>query len=298
MIRPQKPGQKNYFKKMTSSTKNKKILILVLCSRNYLSKISSSMQKKIWEPYFSSYRVIHFVGKAQTNNREVNYIDDDSNDYLILDTDDRYFNLAEKTIIAFEEVFKNYDFDYVFRTNTSSYINFKKFEEYINNPKNNLDYSGLKLQAIEGDEIASGAGFFISRKNIKLIIDNKKDFNTSLPDDVAIARLLGNHNILPKDLIRRDLKNIPKPQGAFRSSHFHYRCRLDPNYHRILEPYLMKYLEMATNKNSLLVYLSYFKIIFIFRFCSNILIKKIIQKYYSLKFYGELSIGKRILYER
>lgn len=278
---------------MTSSTENKKILILVLCSRNYLSRISSGMQKRIWEPYFSNYQVIHFVGKVETNNREVNYIDDGDNDYLILNTNDGYSNIAEKTIVAFEEVFKNYDFDYVFRTNTSSYINFKKFEKYIKNPKNNLDYSGQKLKTIEGDEIASGAGFFISRKNIKLLIDNKKDFDTILPDDVAIARLLENHKILPKDLIRRDLKSIPKPQEAFRSSHFHYRCRLDPNYHRILEPHLMKYLELATNNNSFLVYISYFKIILIFRFCSNKFIKKIIQKYYSLKFYGELSIGKK-----
>jgi hypothetical protein len=45
-------------------TNNKKILVLVLCSRNYLSKISSSSQRDIWGKYEKKIKFFHFVGEV------------------------------------------------------------------------------------------------------------------------------------------------------------------------------------------------------------------------------------------
>ena len=56
----------------------------------------------------------------------------------------------------------------------------------------------MVLDVEEGDTIASGAGFFLSRKNVELILTNSDKFDTSLPDDVAIARLLKNLNLTLK----------------------------------------------------------------------------------------------------
>ena len=194
----------------------------------------------------SDYKIIHFVGNNDIENRELNYIDMNSKKYLIVDTDDKYENIALKTFLAFKEIYVKYDFDYIFRTNTSSFIDFNNFEKYIENNYEKLDFSGIKLKVNEGDEIASGAGIFLSRKNIKIILDNEKKFDTLLPDDVAIARLLKSFNIHPENSTRKDLKNIPRPNQIYNSSDFHYRCRLDPAYHRILEPQLMRYLNRAT----------------------------------------------------
>ena len=130
--------------------KHKKFIILVLCSRNYLSYISSKTQKKIWSSESENIKIIHFVGSYDKHNRETNYISKENKNYLFLDTNDSYENIAKKTIMAFEKIYEVYDFDFVFRTNTSSYINFSKFFKYIKNFENKLSYAGVHVNTKEG----------------------------------------------------------------------------------------------------------------------------------------------------
>ena len=275
---------------------NPKVLILVLCSRKYLSYISSKAQKKIWDDCNKIYNIHHFVGNSYVNQREVDYISSKDSDYLVINTDDGYPNLARKTFLAFEHVVQNFEFDYLFRTNTSSFVDFKKLSQFVKNNKERLDYGGVVLDVTEGDTIASGAGFFLSRKNIELILNNGYEFDESLPDDVAIARLLKKFEISPKNIIRKNLKSVPKPSEVFQSEHFHYRCRLDPEYHRILEPKLMKYLHIASKKQGLFPLCNYFFLVIIFKISSFRMIYSLIQKFYSYKFYGEIYIKDKLLF--
>lgn len=278
--------------------KKPKVLILVLCSRNYLSYISSNKQKKIWQKNFENIQIHHFVGKEYQSEREVDYISQNQNKYLEIETNDNYDNIAKKTLLAFDKISTNYEFDYVFRTNTSSFIDLRKFKNFILNNTDSLDYAGSVLKVKEGDLIASGAGFFLSRKNIQTILDNREYFDVSLPDDVAIARLLKTFNINPTNIIRKDVKSIPNPREVLNSKHFHYRCRLDPTYHRILEPLLLNYLNRASEENNYksFIYFYFLKTIF---YISNIkIIYQFIQKYYSYKFYGEIGIKNYLLYKK
>tara|TARA_Y100000590_G_scaffold462481_1_gene626697 strand:+ start:423 stop:1322 length:900 start_codon:yes stop_codon:yes gene_type:complete len=292
----QKLGQKNFSNLVFYGNKNNKILILVLCSRNYLSHISSKAQKKVWTKASEEFNIIHYVGSLDSTVREMNYIKENSNKYLTIETGDEYSNIARKTLLAFEEVTSSYDFDYIFRTNTSSYINFNNLKGFISDNFEKLDYCGVTSIAEEGDKIASGAGFFLSRENIKLLLQNKEELDENLPDDVAIARMLKKFGKTPNNSKRKDLKSIPSPSEVFNSSSFHYRCRLDPQYHRILEPLLMKYIHKAENKIDLKIQFRYFLLRAIF-FTSNIwILNKMLQKYYSFKFYGELHLGKKIIY--
>ena len=171
-------------------------------------------------------------------------------------------------------------FDLVLCTNTSSFVDLKKLSQFVKNNSRNLNYSGVVLDVIEGDTIASGAGFFISRKNIELILQNDDKFDSSLPDDVAVARILKKFNISPKSLPRRDLKSIPKPNTVYEGSDFHYRCRLDPQFHRILEPLLLKYLNLASQKKGFVIYFYFYNLSLIFKISNIKIINKILQKYY------------------
>ena len=269
--------------------------LYIFCNLSY---ISSKKQKKIWNKKSENFQIHHFVGKECQSQREVDYISHSQYEYLEIDTNDNYENIAQKTLLAFDKISSNHEFDYVFRTNTSSFIDLKKFENFILKNTDSLDYTGSILKVMEGDVIASGAGFFLSKENIQIILDNRKYFDVSLPDDVAIARLLNKFDIKPKSSIRKDLKSIPNPKEIFNSEHFHYRCRLDPQYHRILEPLLMNYLNKASEENNLksLIYFYYLKTVF---HISNIkIIFQFIQKYYSYKFYGEIYIKNFLLYKK
>jgi hypothetical protein len=295
MKKLQKLGPKNYFN-LNEIDKNPKVLVLVLCSRNYLSFLSSKVQKKIWKDDLKNFQIIHFIGQKYRNQRELDYVGDQESEYLVVDTKDDYYNIAKKTFIALDNINSNYEYDFVFRTNTSSYINFKNLKEFVKKDFQSLDYSGSILKAVEGDTIASGAGIFLSKKNVELILQNSDYFDESLPDDVAISRVLKKFNIIPKDLNRIDLKSVPSPKIVFNTSDFHYRCRLDPNYHRLLEPSLMRYLAKATKKIGFTIHIHYFVLKLIFAISNIKLLNKLLQKYYSFKFYGEIFMGSNLIY--
>jgi len=59
------------------------------------------------------------VGTKELNEREKSYIEKNNKEYLFLNTEDNYSNLAKKTLMAFQEIYENYEFDFIFRTNTS-----------------------------------------------------------------------------------------------------------------------------------------------------------------------------------
>ena len=277
---------------------NPKVLTLVLCSRNYLSFISSKAQQKIWGKYVNDFNILHFIGHPYSSEREVDYVSEQKNNYLVLNTDDGYPNLAKKTLLAFDWAISNLEFDYLFRTNTSSFVDFKKLHKFSKSNHTNLEYSGVVLDVVEGDTIASGAGFFLSKKNVELILNNKEKFDTTLPDDVAIARLLKKFEILPSSLIRKDLKKVPKPNSVYQSDHFHYRCRLDPQYHRILEPQLLKYLNRVSEKKGIVSLIYYCFLVTIFKISNIKIVYKIVQKFYSYKFYGEINLGDKLIFSK
>lgn len=233
------------------------------------------------------------------NEKEIPYLSHEDPGYLAVESDDKYSDIALKTLLAFEEIYDKYDFDFVFRTNTSSYLNFEKFQKYVSANSNDLDYSGVQLHTKSGDNIASGAGFFISKQNIEILLNNKKQFDTKLADDVAVARCLAKNNIFPTSLPREDLKNVPSVHKVTNSNIFHYRCRLDPQFPRILEPLLFKYLSyVSTNNRSVFNYLYYLYAVIIFQISNLKFIRKIIQKFYSYKFYGLFQIGEKIIYSK
>ena len=275
----------------------KRLILLVLCSRNYLSFISSRTQKKTWSKNSTNLKIIHFIGASKKNNREIEYIKDSTHEYLVLETDDSYANLAKKTLMAIEEVYKRYEFDYIFRTNTSSYIDLDAINNYFENYKDELSYAGVHVNTVEGDLIASGAGIFLSKKNIKLLLENKSNINYDLPDDVAIAKFLASHKIYPKNIERKDLKHIPTPKDLKNEKYFHYRCRLDPQYHRILEPGLIRYLDRCKNGSFIVSIINFIYLKALFYITNFYLVKKVLQKYYSYKFYGEIYFQKKLIYK-
>ena len=244
------------------------------------------------------FNILHFIGHPYSSEREVDFVSAQKDNYLVLNTDDGYPNLAKKTLLAFDWAISNLEFDYLFRTNTSSFVDFKKLHKFSKSNHTNLEYSGVVLDVVEGDTIASGAGFFLSKKNVELILNNKEKFDATLPDDVAIARLLKKFEILPSSLIRKDLKNVPKPNSVYQSDHFHYRCRLDPQYHRILEPQLLKYLNRVSEKKGIVSLIYYCFLVTIFKISNIKIVYKIVQKFYSYKFYGEIYLGDKLIFSK
>lgn len=105
-----------------------------------------------------------------------------------------YENIGKKTICAFEYLLTT-DFDYVFRPNSSSYVNIEKLFEFTQTLPDNLVYNGSAIPYPMVGECCSGCGFFLSRDLVKIIVDNKEKWNHYLIDDIALCEFLFNMNI-------------------------------------------------------------------------------------------------------
>jgi hypothetical protein len=97
--------------------------------------------------------------------------------------------ILDKTIKAFEYCLANYDFDYIVRTNNSSFWDI-----------NVLSNRGFEtVSAIMGEYYGtyypSGSGMILPRNNVIQLVSNKHLFNYNTHDDVAIGEVMNKLNI-------------------------------------------------------------------------------------------------------
>lgn len=190
-----------------------KILILVLSfNDNAIYSEFYKTQKETWDSEkIDGVETFYYFGN--TNKNEI--IGND----IFVDVNESTHNCGYKTINTFELI-NDLEFDYVFRTNSSSYVDKKMLLEYVETkPKENY-YSGM-IGNYDGINFASGSGYFISKDLIHLVLNEKNKWKHELIDDVAIAKILFDNNISPSHNDRFDVLNWFKIPMNF----FHYRLK-------------------------------------------------------------------------
>jgi hypothetical protein len=190
-----------------------KILILVLSfNDNAIYSKFYKTQKETWDSEkIDGVETFYYFGNSNKNE----IIGND----IFVDVNESIHNYGYKTINTFELI-NDLEFDYVFRTNSSSYVDKKMLLEYVETkPKENY-YSGM-IGNYDGINFASGSGYFISKDLIKLVLNQKDNWNHLLIDDVAIAKILFDNNINPYLNERFDVINEIEIPVNF----FHYRLK-------------------------------------------------------------------------
>ena len=129
--------------------------------------------------------------------------------------------ILHKTIEALSYFLSlNSAFDFVWRTNLSSVVDFDGLHKYVSNiDKHTGFYGGYVGKALDMFFV-SGAGFLMSRDVAEYLVANKASLRYDLIDDVAIGALLEpKFGIVPIDRcwIQTGVENIRKDV-------FHYRC--------------------------------------------------------------------------
>ena len=102
--------------------------------------------------------------------------------------------ILEKTVCAFKKINEQYNYNYLIRTNLSSFFlidNLLKVSENL--PVNDV-YAGFfgTSRYIKNDIYISGSCFWLSKDIVTHIVKNKKKLHYSLFDDIAIGILLRN----------------------------------------------------------------------------------------------------------
>lgn len=204
-----------------------KILILVLSfdDNNLYTKFYEA-QKNTWDSdKIDDVDTFYYFGNHSK--------DEIIGDKIFVNTGEGVPNCGYKTIKAFELI-KNLDFDFVFRTNATSYIDKKMLLEFIKTKPKDRFYSGY-IGFYEGIKFASGSGYFISKDIIDIILNFKNDWNHDLIDDVALSKVLLKNNIIPTNNIRYDVTTKQIPMNFF-----HYRLKTDNREFDIENMYLIK----------------------------------------------------------
>ncbi len=227
-----------------------KILILVLASNTYPSRRNEKVIKKTWAIKDTANTNIIFYKSGK-------HISFKNNDLTVV-AGKKTTDIGLKTIKAFEWASKNIEFDYIFRTNTSSYVNISELQKKIKTLNNkNYIYSGIKMSLPKNEfrkkiDFISGAGILFNKNTINLILKNKDEFDKNEMDDVALGKLLQNHEVVPTSGSRFDIKgNITKQELS--DKYYHYRCRIDNHYGypRFLEKFVINFLHKRLNNKNI-----------------------------------------------
>lgn len=186
-----------------------KIIILIIAndSPTYLK------MQGIWRKYMNLHPNIHaFFIKSDPNILCDIFLDKDNDTIFIKDTESLIPGIYNKTIRSIEYCLRTIDFDFIYRTNLSSFLDLNGLYEFF--LSNKIDYGGY-IGNHESILFASGSGFILSREASIYLINNTLE--SELPDDVIIAKIL-SPKYSPQFIPRNDIQN------SLRTS-FHYRCK-------------------------------------------------------------------------
>ena len=172
-----------------------KILVLIMSSSN--EPIYAEM-KRISQIYYQLFATELTYFFMEFRDQEEEAVEDGTNLYL-KGTESITPGLYLKTMKALQYVQSNYEYDFILRTNLSSFFNFRNVLTYLSE-KPTANFAG----GFTVFWFTSGTCIFFSRDvGEKLTSDIRYDDNT--PDDVLISRLLDEkqiprHNLSPFEM--------------------------------------------------------------------------------------------------
>lgn len=202
-----------------------KLIILILASDTgeYLK------MQQLWKTYMNRFPyVTSFFIKYDPDLSDNIQLQD--NTIFIKGSESLIPGCLDKTIQSIEFVLKEFDFDFIFRTNMSSVVDLKKLHNILNDK---IQYAGV-MGIYNNITFASGAGFLLNKNSCQLLINNKDKLQYNLIDDVSLGDFFENHKIPITPLTRLDVfvcqDNMDLITKERFLNHYHFRCKSDINH--------------------------------------------------------------------
>jgi hypothetical protein len=200
----------------------KKILILVIaCNKDPYIDLEREC-REMWAAYCLSNITILFLHSSLEYSDS--FLDGST---LYVNGAEEICNVGYKMLHAFSYCLQNIEFDYIYRTNLSSYINQIGLYNYAQSLPDNNVYKGVVGQ-FGNISFASGCGYFISKDLVRYVVEYKNRWNHKLIDDVALAQLLKTINVVPEPVERIDIitnESLVNFNVETIGSCFHFRCK-------------------------------------------------------------------------
>jgi hypothetical protein len=191
-----------------------KILIVVL------SHLDGGIYTKFFETQNESWNSIEVEGVDTlflVGNNDEDKID---GNLIKTNVEESLYHCGYKTIKAFE-LLKDYEYDYIFRTNSSSYVDKQMLKDYLQDKPRTNFYSGI-IGNHYGIHFASGSGFIVSKNVVDLVLFKKEYWEHRFIDDVALGFLLRGLGVNPVLSPRFDVVTVNENTPM---NHYHYRIK-------------------------------------------------------------------------
>jgi len=143
---------------------------------------------------------------------------------LYLPVADDLAHVAEKTIACFEWALRHRDFDLVFRTNASSYIDLPNLLRFVEAEPVGTGYYAGKGANVDSIDFALGSGFFLSRDLVELVIEKQWEWDHEYMDDIALGKFLIANGIRRR-FAPRTIVSRPKDAARVDMTQFFFACR-------------------------------------------------------------------------
>lgn len=196
----------------------KKILITVMsCDKEFFINqeelIKQTWAKDIIEGKYPNIDIVFYMGCPVINET---YFDNDLKT-IVLKCEDDLDNTFKKTIRAFEYIDNNYEYDYIFRTNTSTYVNVQLLNEFIQSITDDNILYGSEIYSLSESTcpyplclFARGNSIILSKKHIDILLkDSYPLLYLNLCDDYTIGNIINSHWIKQNIDYTQYIKGIP-----------------------------------------------------------------------------------------
>jgi hypothetical protein len=194
-----------------------KILILILSydaeyvAYNRVNGIDATWRGAINDPDIQSY---YYYGGASSRYH--------NKDEIHLTTINTLPTLGILTLECLGYVLANFEFDYILRTNISSYFHIENLKNWLRDKPLKSFYAGV-VGDHSGIKFASGAGILLSRDSVEYLVSSKQRLNLRLMDDIAISEMLKGYTLTPAPRI--DFSSSSDFDPNFDRFNFHFRCK-------------------------------------------------------------------------
>lgn len=177
----------------------KKILVLVLTYTEEPYRSLMNAQRGTWDSRYDNVKTIYYHGGGE-NFFELHR--DETwpwRERVEFSASDDYYEMHWKFKLALDIALAQ-EWDILFRTNSSSYVNKHKLVEFAEKLPTEKLYCGWTLTDTndDGGECVSGAGIFLSRDCCKILSRELKE-GPECEEDVLCGRILRKHGIVAMD---------------------------------------------------------------------------------------------------
>ena len=180
------------------------------------------------EKELSNHPFFAFKSSDPTKNKNLHPVNSDASNNLYCDSFEGWNEMLPNTISAMKYLRENVDFDFLIRTNQSTYWNLNNLNKLLRKLPLNKVYAGyLEKREYPNVDFISGSGTIFSKDVVDLLITNQNNLESEFIDDVSIGRFLNKLNIRPFHLDRPEVKiDLKKLNFIVTNENIQKRARL------------------------------------------------------------------------